>query len=177
MSSSLSLYDIGVTGLQIADYLEASEGELTPEAEMIFDRLITEGPDKLEAAAMVVRHLDALQEECKAEEKRLAERRRSFEANAERLKDRMTWALDAAFAGKLKTAKMTLWNQTSADTVAVDLKEGMTPEQLAQEFPTLVRTTYALDKIAVKEMLKRGDELPESIFVEQTPGKRSIRFK
>lgn len=177
MPIKLSLYDIGVVAQQINDYLELTEGELSTEAEEIFDRLLTEGPEKLEAAAMVVRQLEAYQDECKAEEKRLADRRRAFEANADKLKQRMSWALDKAFAGKIKTAKVTLWVQQSADTTAVDLKEGITPEQLYEEFPELVRVKYELNKIAVKAVIDRGDDVPESIYVENNPGKRSLRMK
>jgi len=177
MDQGLSLYSIGILGQRIFSFLESTEGELTPESEELFDTLLREGPERLEAAAMVVRQLEAYQEDCKAEEKRLAERRRSFEANAERLKERMAWALDSAFAGKVRTAKVTLWTQKAADSVAVDLKEGITPEQLHEEFPELVRVNYALDKIAIKAMMGRGDELPESIFVEETVGRRYVRIK
>lgn len=177
MPETFSLFDIGIVGRQINDYLEKTEGELTEESEAIFDKLLTEGPEKLEAAAFVVRQLEAYQEECKAEEKRLADRRRSFEANAAKLKERMAFALDGAFAGKLKTAKVTLWMQTSAPTVAVDLHEGTEAVELWRERPDLVRVKYELDKIAVKAALEKGDEVPKSIYVEHNPGRRSIRMK
>ncbi len=177
MTTNLSLYDIGIVGQQINEYLELTEGELTPEAEAIFDRLMQEGPDKLEAAAAVVRQLEAFQEECKAEEKRLAERRRSFESNAAKLRERMGYALDGFFQGKLKTAKVSLWMQQGGATVAVDLKEGITPEQLHGERPELVVVKYELDKVAVKAAIERGDEVPESIFVEHNPGRRTLRMK
>jgi hypothetical protein len=172
----MSLYEIGVTGRAINDYLELTEGELTPEAEDIFDRLLREGPDKLEAASVVVRRLEAYQDECRAEEKRLADRRRSFEANAEKLKQRMGFALEA-FGGKLKTAKVTLWMQQNPDTTAVDLKEGERLEDLLLTHPNLVRVKYELDKVACKVALAAGDELPPAIYVENNPGRRTIRIK
>jgi hypothetical protein len=175
--SKLTLYDIGIVGSQINDYLELTEGEISPEAEEIFDRLLREGPERLEAAAAVLRQLDAYQEECKAEEKRLKARRESFEANAAKLKERIGFALDGAFGGKLKTSQVTLWMQQSPDTTAVDLKEGITPLDLYGERPDLVRVKYELDKVAVKSALDRGDEVPESIFVEHNTGRRSLRMK
>jgi hypothetical protein len=175
--SKLSLYDIGIVGQQINDYLELTEGELSPEAEEIFDRLLREGPERLEAAAAVLRQLDAYQDECKAEEKRLADRRRSFEANAAKLKERIGFALDGAFGGKLKTAQVTLWMQQGGDTTAVDLKEGVEPVDLWRERPDLVRVKYELDKMAVKAALDRGDEVPDSIYVEHNSGRRSLRMK
>ena len=173
----MNLYDVALVGQQIQDFLEKSEGELSPEAEAIFDKLLSEGPERLEAAAMVVKQLDAYQAECKAEEARLAERRKAFEANANKLKERMRWALDAAFSGKVKTAKFTLWTQKAPDTVAVELKEGMTPELLFHEFPELVRVKYELDKIAVMDARHSGEYLPSYIFVEEKPGSRYIRIK
>lgn len=172
-----SLYEIGLTGIQIQDYLEQSEGELSPEAEAIFDKLLTEGPEKLEAAAAVLRQLDAYQDECKAEEQRLAARRKAFEANTEKLKQRMAFALDGAFGGKLKTAKVSLWMQQSADTVAVDATEDLDFNLLRQSHPEFVRTKHELDKIAIKAAYERGDELPAVIHIEQNLGKRSLRMK
>lgn len=176
-SSKLSLYDIGVIGNQINDYLELTEGELSPEAEEVFDRLLREGPERLEAAAYVVRQLEAYQAECKAEEARIAARRKAFEANAEKLKQRMTWALDAAFGGKIKTAKVTLWSQTGPDTIAVDLKEGFKPEDLLETDPQFVRTKHELDKIALQSAVKNHDWIPECVYVEHNPGRRSLRMK
>lgn len=177
MSNKLSLYDIGIVGQQINDYLELTEGEISEEAEEIFDRLLREGPERLEAAAAVLRQLDAYQDECKAEEKRLKARRESFEANAAKLKERIGFALDGAFAGKLKTAQITLWMQQSPDTTAVDLKDGYTLEQLQEADPGLVRVKLELNKVEAKARMDRGDELPESIFVEHNTGRRSLRMK
>lgn len=174
--SSMSLYDIGIVGRQIYDYLELTDGELTPEAEEIFDRLLREGPERLEAASVVLRQLDAYQDECKAEEKRLADRRRSFEANAAKLKERMGFALDA-LGGKVKTAKVSLWMQQGADTTAVDFREGFKLDDLLLEHPELVRVKLELNKVEAKTWLDRGDELPESIYVEHSPGRRTIRMK
>lgn len=172
-----NLYEIAEESLLINAFLEANEGELTPEIEQRIDALMVEGPHKLEAAAMVVRNLEAFEEECAAESRRFAERARSFANNAKRLKDRMTMALDLAFNGKIKTAKFTIWTQKSPDTTAVDLREEFTLEMLKEDHPELVRTKLELDKNACKEVLDRGDELPESIFVEHNIGTRYTRIK
>jgi hypothetical protein len=163
--------------LIVSTMLEHSEGELTPEMEQRLDDLMAQGPDKLEAAAMVVRNLEAFEENCKAESRRLAERAQSFSNNAKRLKERMTMALDGAFHGKIKTPIFTIWTQKAPDTVAVDLREEFTLEMLQQDHPSLVRTKLELDKQACKAMVEKGDELPESIFVEKTEGKRYTRIK
>ena len=173
--SRFSLYDIGTVGAQIESYLTQSEGELTPETEALLDRLMTEGPEKLEAAAMVLQQLNANVELLKAESKRLADRAKAEEANAERLKARMVYALDAAFGGKLKTAKFTLTVSQTAPTVAVDLREGATLQDFAEFFPDFVRTKQELNKIAVKEAYERGEKLPEEIAILENPPKRYLR--
>jgi hypothetical protein len=174
---NLSLYDISVEGLQIADLLTENEGELTPEIEARIDALMQAGPDKMEACAMVLRTIEANTLACKNEAARLAERAQGFENNAKHLKERMTFALDAAFSGKLKTSRFTLWTQKSADTVAFDLREEFTLEMLRQDCPELVKVNLELDKSACKRMREEGSTLPEAIFVEENEGKRYLRIK
>lgn len=177
MGATMTLYDMTLEGLQIADILTENEGELTPELEARLDVLMQAGPDRLEAAAMVVRNLEADAMACKAEAQRLAERAQGFENNAKRLKERMTIALDAAFNGKIKTARFTLWTQKAADSVAFDLREEFTLDMLEEDLPEAVRTKKELNKVALRQMFDAGQQLPEAVFVEETPGKRYTRIK
>lgn len=176
-NEKLSLYDVAVEGMQLEDALIAAEGELSPEIEERLDRLMREGPERVEAAAMVIRNLEAFEDQCKAEAKRLAERAKSFSLNVERVKARMLAAVDGAFNGKVKTAKFTIWTQKAPDTVAYDLREEFTLDMLKEEFPELVRTKLELDKEACKELYASGVELPESIYREENIGKRYVRIK
>lgn len=176
-STKMTLYDISLEGLQIADLLTEAEGELTPEIEARLDALMQEGPERIEAAAMVVRSIEADAEVCKAEARRLLERAASFENNAQRLKDRMVFALDLAFNGKVKTPKFTIWTQKGADTVAFDLREEFTIDMLHEQLPAAVRIKKELDKRALRDMFDAGLDLPESVFFEETPGKRFVRIK
>jgi hypothetical protein len=173
----MTLYDVSLEGMQIAGLLTENEGELTPELEARIDALMQAGPDRLEAAAMVVRDIEADAEACKLEAKRLTERAKSFENNAQRLKDRMAIALDAAFSGKVKTARFTLWTQKSPDTIIFDLREGFTLDELAAGEPELVRIKKELDKSKLRELYESGEALPGSIYVEEVPGKRYARIK
>ena len=118
-----TLYELTSEGVQISDMLTENEGELTPELEARLDALMLEGPARMEAAAMVVRQLEANATACEEESKRLRERAKAFSDNASRLKNRMTLALDAAFGGKVKTALFTIWAQSSAATTVVDLHQ------------------------------------------------------
>lgn len=173
----LTLYQVAEEGLLIEQALIENEGELTPEIEERLGRLMMEGPNKIEAAAMVVRNLEAWEQQCKDEAQRLRERAQSFANNADRLKRLMTAALDNGFNGKVKTARFTLWTQKAPDTVAFDVREEFTLEMLQQDHPELVRTKLELDKAACKAMRERGDELPEALFAEENIGQRYTRIK
>ena len=175
--SKMSLYDLSLEGVQIQDILMETDGELTPELEERLDRLMREGPERIEAAAMVVKNLQASAMVCEQEALRFKSRAESFDRNVRRLKERIAIALDCAFGGKVKTYRFTVWTQKAPDSVAFDLKEEWTLDQLEKVFPNLVRTKKELNKSACQEAFKAGDPLPDAIFVEQSEGKRFARIK
>lgn len=172
----MSLYDVAFEGMQLEDALIANEGELTPELEERLAALMKEGPERVEAAAMVVRNLKAFEDQCRAEAKRLVDRAKAFEANAERVKARILAAVDGAFSGKVKTARFTVWGQNAADHESFDVAEEFNLEMLQAEFPELVRTKLELDKTACKDLWDNGVELPESVVRTFNPGKRYLRI-
>ena len=175
--SNVSLYDLSLEGVQIQDMLLENDGELTPELEARIDQLMLLGPEKIEAAAIVVQNLQASALVCTQEALRLKSRAESFDRNVSKLKERIAIALDCAFNGKVKTHRFTVWTQKAPDTVAFDLKEEFTLDQLEATFPQLVRTKKELDKKACQEAFKAGDPLPNAIFVEHSEGKRYARIK
>lgn len=177
MSSKLTLYDISLEGLQIQDILEANEGELTPELEQRLDELMQAGPERVEAAAMVVRGLEASAIACEAEVGRLASRAKAFEANAQRLKERIAIALDCAFNGKIKTDRFTLWTQQAPDHIGFDVAEGFTVDDVEHDAPGVVRVKKELDKRELADRFKEGKAIPPSITFERTAGKRYARIK
>lgn len=175
--SKMTLYDISIEGMQLESILTENDGELTPELEARMDALLLEGPQRIEAAAMVVRTLETSAEAAKAEAKRLTERAASFEANAKSLKQRICIALDAAFDGKVKTPLFTVWNQTSADTVSFELENGASFEDLITTNPEMVRVSYALDKKAIAELYKNNAPLPDAVVPMPAQGTRYVRIK
>jgi hypothetical protein len=176
-NTELTLYDLSMEGVQIQDLLIENEGELTPELEARLDALLLAGPDKIEAAAMVVRSLEASADVCKNEVERLAKRADSFHANAQRLKDRMAMALDCAFNGKIKTEKFTVWTQAAPEHIVFDIAEGSTIDQVEASAANLVRVKKELDKIACKAAFEAGYPFPPCLTFERTPGKRYLRLK
>jgi hypothetical protein len=201
----LTLYDVGMEGIIIADILTESEGELTPELEARLDELMRKGPDKIEAAARVLRQIESDAAACDAEAARLKGRKEMFERQAQNLKARMVFAVDAAFSGKVKTALFTIWTQKARDTVAVSLAEGFTVDIVRADHPELVKTEYQLDKAAAlriweehAEQIKLAREaladpeapeaakrhatellklIPECLYIEEKIGNRYLRVK
>lgn len=173
----MSLMDIGEDALKINDVLREAEGELTLELEAALDSLLASGAQALDAAAWVVRQLTAEATLCKDEASRYAARARSADAQAEALKGRMMFAVEAAFGGKLKTERNTIWTQSSAPTVSFEVAEDADLEKIAQENGVFVRRKLELDKVALKNYWEAGGALPAEIKVTEKPGTRYLRIR
>jgi hypothetical protein len=172
-----TLYSLALEGMEIEELLFESLGEITPDIEEKIDALLESGPDKLEAAAAVVRQLQLTAKIAEEESDRLRDRAKTFENQAEKLKERMTFALDKAFGGKVKTAKWTIYTKKNADRTIADLVPGVTPEMLHQERPDLVRVKMELDRVKTIAAWKAGEELPELILFEEKEGTRCVIIK
>ncbi len=170
----MKLYEIPTEFAVLETALIERDGELTPELEKQLDDFLRAGKDKLEGGAMVMRGLEMEAEACRAEAKRLTDRASSIDSNVSRLKKLILYALDGAFGGKVKTALFTIWGQTSAVTVNIDLEPGTDLAELPEPF---VRTKRELAKDAVKEAIKKGEAIPPEIIVSEVPGTRFLRVK
>jgi hypothetical protein len=102
---------------------------------------------------------------------------KALEAGIDRLKARMTAALDLAFNGKLETPTGKFWTQAGPATYSVDLASEVSLEQLKAERPAFVRTKLELDKVAIKDAFNREEPLPDSVFVTKSEGRRYLRWK
>lgn len=174
----MKLYEIPLEAMEIETFLAENYGELTPELEQRISGFVAEGKDKLEAACVVVKSLEGDAEVCKSEAKRLMERASGLEKGADRLKGLMLYAVDHGFGGKIKTAKFTVWGQTSAATTAFQLKPGTDIFSLAAAAPEFVRARDPeIDKLAIKDAHKSGKPMPECIDVQENPGTRYLRIK
>lgn len=171
-----TLYSLALDGIEIEQLLFDSVGEITPEIQVKLDALLESGPPMMEAAAAVVRQLQLSAQIAEEESKRLHERAKEFEGQADKLKERMTFALDKSFGGKVKTPKWSLWTQKSADRIVADLVPGITAEMLHEERPDLVRVKMELDRVKVVAEYKAGKPLPELILFEEKEGTRGVRI-
>ena len=172
-----SLYEVGVEGAEIELILLENDGELTPELEARLDAHLASGKDKIVAAVMVVRQLEASAEVCRAECERIEQRFMSFKRNASALKARMLFAVDEGFDGKVRTDLFTIWGQVSAPTVSIDVAPDADLQSIQKAYPDLIRTKYELDKAHAKSLRAQGLDLPAAIQVTENPGTRYLRIK
>ena len=82
--------------------------------------------------------------------KRLQQRKKSIETNADNLKSLLMWTLQKAGVPKLKTPKATFYFATSK---SLNISESVDISKLPQEY---VQLEYKADKKALKEAVENG---------------------
>lgn len=110
-----------------------------------------EANDKIEATALYLRELDAEAKAAKDEADRMIARVKSMQKRSDYLKSMLLDALHAT--GKVKTSRVTVSIRT---TKAVEIAEGA---DLPEAFQT-VKTTVSPNKVAIKQALLDGVEVP-----------------
>lgn len=110
-----------------------------------------EASDKVEATALYLRELDAEAKAAKDEADRMIARVKSMQKRSDYLKSMLLDALHAT--GKVKTARVTVSIRT---TQAVEVSEGA---DLPEAYTT-VKTTVSPNKVAIKQALLDGVEVP-----------------
>lgn len=174
----MKLYDIPIVANEIETQLAENYGELTPETEQSIADFLRESKDKIESAAMVVKSLEADAEICQQEAERLITRAQGLFKGADRLKGLILFAVDEGFGGKIKTAKFTIWGQTSAVTTSFDLRAAADIYTLASSAPQFIRTKDPeLDKQALRDAYKADLQLPDCVTVIESPGTRYLRIR
>lgn len=146
----MTLYEINE---QIAACVDAETGEIID-----LDRLITlnmERDEKLENVVLWVKDLTAEAEAIKAEKQKLAERQKTAENKAERLK---TWLTEQLDGQKFSTAKCAVTFRKSKSVNVTDMKK--IPLQY------LHYTEPTADKKAIKAAIDRGEDIEGAEIVE-----------
>ena len=110
-----------------------------------------EASEKIEATALYLRELDAEAKAAKDEADRMIARVKSMQKRSDYLKSMLLEALHAT--GKVKTARVTVSIHTPQ---AVEVSEGAN----LPEAYTTVKTTVSPNKIAIKQALLDGVEVP-----------------
>ena len=171
----MKLYDIPIEANEIEAVLADTGGELTAEIEQRIAEFMRNSKEKIEAAAMVCLSLEDDAEVCRQEAERLLKRAQGLENGARHLKGLMLFAVDEGFGGKLKTAKFTIWGQSSASTLSFELPPGADVHSVPLEY--LRMKDPELDKQALKAAYEAELPIPEQVVVSEKPGARYLRIK
>lgn len=147
----MKLYQISDAIRQALDHIELDEetGEILNADEL--HAVEAEAADKIEATALYLRELDAEAKAAKDEADRMLARVKSMQKRSDYLKAMLLDALHAT--GKVKTGRVTVSIRT---TKAVEIAEGA---DLPEAYTT-VKTTVSPNKIAIKQALLDGVEVP-----------------
>lgn len=133
----------------LADTLEAIEGEIEVKAEN---------------TAIIIRELESEAEKIKAEETRLAERRKAYENNVSRLKNTLYECMKATGKEKFKTTLYSFGIQKNPPKLIVD-DEGDIPSSF------FIAQAPKLDTAGIKLAIRNGESIP-GVHLEQTEGLR-----
>lgn len=156
----MRLYDIPEEVRQIDEELRENGGDLTPELQerigLTKDTLQTKGRYIME----LIRENTVQAEAAKAEEKRLADIRKSYENAAERQRAYLKGVLEALGMPGLDctTVKANI-QRNSQPSVKFDGNPGTLPVQFT-------KISIELNRAAVLEAVKEGSSLPAGITVE-----------
>ena len=147
----MKLYEISDAIRAALDHIEIDEetGEIL-QADALH-AVEAEANDKIEATALYLRELDAEAKAAKEEADRMLARVKSMQKRSDYLKAMLLDALHAT--GKVKTGRVTVSIRT---TQAVQINQ----EQAIPEAFTTVKTTVSPNKVAIKQALLDGVEVP-----------------
>lgn len=122
---------------------------------------------KVEGIGKMLRMLDTDIEALKAEEKRLADRRKTIENKQKQIKDYVRYQLELAGLTEIKSPLITVKVQNNPPAVEIVDRDAI-PHQF-------IKTTIVedVDKNAIKEALKNGEEVPGVVLLQG----KSLRIK
>lgn len=149
----MTLYEIDKRIEELTNAVDPETGELMVDIDAL-DALAMEREKKLENIACYIKNLSSDVSELKNEEKALAERRKTAEKKAERLKSFLVSALDGQ---KFSTSKCAVSTRKSQ---SVEVDDGFLDWALANNDSLLRYKSPEVDKTAVKKILDTGATLP-----------------
>jgi len=162
----MKLYELSQAYNDVYDLLtteEMDEGE-TRDGIALLEQLETSLHEKLLACARVLKSLEADTDAIKAEEQRLAKRRKAIENNAARLKEYMQSNMESAGLEKASDAVFTVAMQNNPPSVRV-LNEKRIPSLY------FIPQEPKLDKRSLLNAIKAGEQV-DGAELQQTKGVR-----
>ena len=163
-----SIYELTQDYLQILSMLE--DPELDPQTLAdTMEGIEGEFEIKAENYAKVIRNLEGDILAIKAEIDRLTSKKRVIENNIKSMKSNLQYAMEATGKTKFKTELFSFNIQKNAPSVVIDLED---LSKLPSQF--IKQREIEADKTAIKEALKRGENLDGIAHWEQG---ESLRIK
>jgi hypothetical protein len=149
---TIKLYTLTDSYRKVLDLLDNDQDEsLKDTLEAITDAIDA----KAEGIAKIIRTMDAEAEAIKAEEQRLAQRRKAVENRRNGLKEYLETQLTLSGIDKVKTATFTVALQNNPPSVNV-LDDTLIP----QDYKTHVPEAWNVNKKAILDAIKMGIEIP-----------------
>lgn len=149
----LTLYQIEQNYLQIAEQLIDNGGETSPEIEQSLAITEEQLQNKSVAYSFVIKEMDGEVEIIENEIKRLQAMKKTRENASERLKANIKHAMELFNIDEIKTPLVKI-NFRKSEAVEVD-----DVNQLPAPYK-VVKVTEQADKMAIKEAIKNGAEIP-----------------
>lgn len=156
----MKLYDLSESYANIQNLLDA-EGTDQESLKMALSVIETEIQAKAQNVAHIIRQMDADAEAIKAEEKRLADRKRAIENRIRWLKDYLKDQMEMTNTDKIKTATMTISIQNNPPSVSI-----VDDKAIPAKFLTIIPEQYVPDKKAISAAIKGGEDVPGAELVQ-----------
>lgn len=137
--------------LAVQQQAEDDDGELSPAACELLDKLNTTLEQKVQAYHLLCARLEGDSRACKELAKEFAERGKSRETHARKLRDRLQAELERLGTTKVKTATVTCWVQDSPPSVECEADDLIPDDYMV--------VTKKPDRARMLEALKAGKEL------------------
>lgn len=157
--------ELAEVGALIAD----GDGELTPELEAKLDALEGALNDKVERIALYIRESETLADGAKAEKDRLAAIQKAHQRKADGLKEYLLRCMSGADVDRVETSKARVRLQKSG-TPAIDYHGDL--DALPADFVRVVPESRVIDKKAITQAIRDGEEPPEGVVVSYSTSVR-----
>ena len=164
--SGLVLYDLSEAYRNILNLID----EENPDTELTNALAAIEGQIEVKAVniANLIKYLEAEADMIEAEERRLAQRKKSRENSVKQIKSYLQNNLEAVGMDKIITPTRTVYIQKNPPSVEI-----LDIEKVPQKFLTYIPAKYEARKKDIMSAWKEGEEIPG---VSVTQG-RSVRIK
>lgn len=160
-----NIYDLTADMLRIQDMMTDPELDAQTLADTM-EAVEGEFEQKAEDYAKVMKNLEGDAKAIKAEEERLAEKRRAIENNIKTMKMRLESSMTITGKTKFKTDLFSFGIQKNAPSVVMETEDiSLIPAEY-------IRTKQEIDKTALKDALKAGVSLEGIAHLEQTESLR-----